>query len=54
VGAPNTAEFFTRLDYLGIRSVTVQDKARMQRYIGAARVDLCVRFRDCAEAQGVQ
>ena len=54
-GAPNTAEFFTRLDYLGMRSVmTVQDKARMRRNIGADRVDLFVRFRDCAEAQGVQ
>jgi hypothetical protein len=31
-----------------------QDKARMQRYIGADRVDMYVRFRDYAEAQGVQ
>jgi hypothetical protein len=54
-GTPNTAEFFTRLDFvLGMRSVTVHDKARMQRYIGADRVDLFVWFRDCAEAQGVQ
>jgi hypothetical protein len=53
-GAPNTAEFFTQLYYLGMRSVTVQDKACMQRYIRADRVDLFVRFRDCAEAQGVQ
>jgi hypothetical protein len=53
-GAPNTAELITRLDYLGMRPVTMQDKARMQRYIGADRVDLFVRFRDCAEAQGVQ
>jgi hypothetical protein len=40
VGAPNTPEFYTRVDYLGMRTVTVQDKARMQRYIGADRVDL--------------
>jgi hypothetical protein len=53
-GAPNTAEFFTRLDYLGMRPVTVQDRACMQRYIGEDRVDLFVRFRDCAEARGVQ
>jgi hypothetical protein len=53
-GAPNTAEFFNRLDYLGMRPVTAQDRARIQRYIGADRVDLFVRFRDCVEAQGVQ
>jgi hypothetical protein len=53
-GAPNTTEFFNRLDHLGMRPVTAQDRARIQRYIGADRVDLFVRFRDCAEAQGVQ
>jgi hypothetical protein len=50
-GAPNTAEFFTLSDYIGMRPVTAQDRARIQRYIGADRVDLFVRFRDCAEAQ---
>jgi hypothetical protein len=37
-----------------MRPVTAQDKSRFQRYIGADRLDLFVRFRDCAEAQGVQ
>jgi hypothetical protein len=54
VGAPNTPEFYTRVDYLGMRTLTMQDKARRQRYIRADRVDLYVKFRDCAEAQGVQ
>jgi hypothetical protein len=53
-GCTQHPEFYTRVDYLGMRTVMVQDKARMQRYIGADRVDLYVRFRDCAEAQGVQ
>jgi hypothetical protein len=53
-GAPNTPSFYTDLDWIGMRPVTAQDKARMQRYVGADRVDLFVRFRDCAEAQGVQ
>jgi hypothetical protein len=41
VGAPNTAEFFTRLDYLGMRTVTVQDKARMQLHDKAQPAGRC-------------
>ena len=54
VGAPNTPGAWDVVNWNGMRAHTPQGKKQMTRLIGAERVDLVVRNRDCPEEEGLE